>query len=84
MVGRYTGEIKLQKDGQLFNGFDHDLQVWVKNGIVNECGHLNDACGCNQRMYEGMTIDRARIHHHTSQKQIILDHFRASLKKGDK
>ena len=27
------------KNGQLHNGFDYDLQVWVKNGINQDCGH---------------------------------------------
>lgn len=80
-MSRYTGEINLYRDGRLFNGFDHDLQVWVKNGIVNECGHLSDICGCNQRLYEGMSLDRARVIHHTTANQIALDHFKAMIKK---
>lgn len=28
------------KGGQLENGFDYDLQVWVKDGVIQDCGHV--------------------------------------------
>ncbi len=52
-------------DGNLLQGFDYDLQVWVipLNGkaIVQDCGH-NPAlvkC-CNARIYKGLTLHLAR------------------------
>ena len=27
--------------GRVWNGFDYDLQVWVVDGIVHPCGHLD-------------------------------------------
>lgn len=36
--------------------FDYDLQVWVRAGIVQSCGHPESMrCGCNARKYAGMT-----------------------------
>ena len=53
--------------GQLVNGFDYDLQVWVKDGIVQLCGHpesmRTERVCCNQFRYEGMTIQTARRLH---------------------
>jgi len=27
--------------GRVFNGYDYALQVWVKEGIIQPCGHHN-------------------------------------------
>lgn len=44
--------------GGLRNGFDYDLQAWVKEGIVMACGHKPD-CGCNGRKYAGWSLPNA-------------------------
>lgn len=44
--------------GALLNGFDYDVQVWVKDGIVQPCGHperLGPTC-CNGRIYAGKKL----------------------------
>jgi hypothetical protein len=44
--------------GALLNGFDYDLQVWVKHGRVLPCGHaasMGPTC-CNGRRYAGATL----------------------------
>lgn len=47
-------------NGDLLNGFDYDLQVWVRDGRVQRCGHPDTmACGCNGRAYAGLTIAEA-------------------------
>lgn len=56
--GRCNDERDAQ--GSLVNGFDYDLQVWVRDGIVLNCGHCAGYCGCNARIYSGQTIKAAR------------------------
>ena len=46
--------------GRVWNGFDYQLQVWVRNGIVDPGGHpaemrTNGPC-CNQHAYAGQSI----------------------------
>lgn len=42
------------KSGRLINGFDYELQVWVFNGIIQDCSHPKDmACDCNARKNAG-------------------------------
>jgi len=36
MSGLSIGDIFL---GRVFNGYDYALQVWVKEGIIQRCGH---------------------------------------------
>ncbi len=31
--------INLEVNGKVKDGFDYDLQVWVKNYIIQKCGH---------------------------------------------
>jgi len=69
------------KDGEVYNGFDYALQVWVKDGIVQICGHLSDECGCNQRKYAEMTAARARILEALEVKRIAENHLKES--KGE-
>lgn len=44
-------------DGITKNGFDYDLQVWVLNYIIQDCGHPESMrkC-CNARLYAGQDI----------------------------
>ncbi len=47
--------------GQLVNGFDYDLQVWVKQGVVLNCGHPGAMSKdgyycCNARKYGGEEV----------------------------
>ena len=46
--------------GRIWNGFDYRLQVWVRDGIVQPCGHparmrTSGPC-CNQHAYAGRLI----------------------------
>ena len=46
------------KNGLVFNGYDYSLQVWVKNGVVQECNHparMGARC-CNQRVLAGRRL----------------------------
>jgi hypothetical protein len=48
--------------GNLVNGFDYDLQVWVKGGIIQDCGHperMRPGC-CNADLLKGREIAKAR------------------------
>ena len=59
--------------GHLVNGSDYELQVWVIDGIIQDCGHrfLQVTPCCNARKYSGrrlvdvlraMQQDRDAIH----------------------
>lgn len=51
-------------DGRLMNGFDYDLQVWVRDGIVQPCAHpASMACGCKARRYAGLILTDVRAVH---------------------
>lgn len=42
------------QNGHLLHGYDYDLQVWVKNGIILDCGHpLTSSYCCNAHLYFG-------------------------------
>ena len=46
--------------GRIWNGFDYQLQVWVRDGIVQPCGHparmrTSGPC-CTQDAYAGRSI----------------------------
>jgi hypothetical protein len=62
------------KDDVLKNGFDYDLQVWVKDYFIQNCGHkeIVNSCDCNGRKYAGWAIDLARE----------KEGFKKSKKKG--
>lgn len=48
------------KDGLLVNGFDYGVQCWVVNGLVLECGHRFDTCGCFGKLYKGLPLTEAK------------------------
>lgn len=46
-------------------GFDYELQVWHRDGIILDCAHpdsmsRNGKYCCNERKYKGITIEEAR------------------------
>jgi len=56
-----TGRDQFDKAGQLVNGFDYDLQCWVKGGRVLDCGHpLGSDCDCSGRRHAGRRIALVR------------------------
>ena len=46
-------------DGVVKNGYDYDSQVWVKDYIIQDCGHPEEmkktGC-CNQHKFAGQDI----------------------------
>lgn len=41
------------KNGKLFNGYDYENQCWVKDGLIQRCGHPESMnCGCYGREHE--------------------------------
>ena len=54
------------RDG-LFSGFDYDLQVWVRDNIVQMCGHRKNLVGktgapcCRGWLYAGNNITEVRL-----------------------
>jgi len=43
--------------------YNYDLQVWVINGIIAECGHpveMKCTSWCNKKKYTGKTIEQAK------------------------
>ena len=52
---RYSDNVKTE--GIVKNGFDYTLQAWIKNFIVEDCGHKADnPCKCNGRRLKGQDI----------------------------
>ena len=48
-------------NGQLHNGFDYDLQVWVIKGKIQRCGHPGTMqCNCYGRAYQNESIVKVR------------------------
>lgn len=46
------------QDGNLYNGYDYDLQCWVKKGIIQDCGHPDFMrCECMARKHAGEPIE---------------------------
>ena len=46
-------------DGIVKNGYDYDLQVWVKNYIIQDCGHPTNMKAencCNAHIAAGKDI----------------------------
>lgn len=53
-----TSDNEFDGVGAVVNGFDYRLQVWVKDGIVQACGHppeMGASC-CNGRRFAGMRV----------------------------
>lgn len=48
------------RDGRVWNGFDYQLQVWVKDGIILDCEHpeymRRDGPCCDRNRYAGQSI----------------------------
>jgi hypothetical protein len=56
-----TSRDQFDEAGRLVNGFDYDLQCWVRKYIVQDCGHKQGTgCGCFGRCNWGQTITMAR------------------------
>lgn len=50
-------------NGKLMNGYDYDFQVWVINGIIQNCGHPNNmrpGC-CNGDRYRDLPLEAVRV-----------------------
>jgi hypothetical protein len=49
---------KLASDGTILDGYDYSLQVWVRAGVVQDCGHpdsMRPGC-CNGGRYAGLRV----------------------------
>ena len=52
---RYSDNIEVK--GIVKDGFNYTLQVWIKDYIIQNCGHkVNFGCNCNGRKYKGQDI----------------------------
>jgi len=51
---RYSTD-NYDNDGVLRDGYDYDYQYWVRNYIVQDCGHVGD-CSCEAHIYAGTDI----------------------------
>lgn len=65
-MSRLSGD-QLTVDGTILNGFDYRLQVWVKDGTVQMCGHpvsmrLGARVCCNQTRYAGQLVETIEGH----------------------
>ena len=56
-MSRGSGD-EIDDVGTIKNGFDYGLQVWVKDYIVQRCGH--QICRCNANQYQGQDIRQAK------------------------
>lgn len=49
-----TSTDQFNKHGQLINGYDYKKQMWVIDGVIQNCGHPEDMdCGCYGREHAG-------------------------------
>lgn len=52
-------------DGIVRHGFDYDLQVWVEDYVIQDCGHktyrMEYHPGCDACRYAGRDIRQVRI-----------------------
>lgn len=49
------------KGGQLRNGYDYDLQCWVKAGKVQRCEHpVEMDCRCMGKLYQRIAVTEVR------------------------
>ena len=50
----------LDPEGFIFSGYDYQLQVWVKNGQIEPCGHplamRTTTWCCNQNHFAGLFV----------------------------
>jgi len=46
----------------VWNGYDYNLQVWVKDGIIQKCGHQQTVGCCNAGVYAGRKIETMPKH----------------------
>lgn len=57
---------EFNEKGELANGFDYDLQVWVEDGLVQDCGHPRSAAFnkgkwcCNAHRFASMDLDELK------------------------
>jgi hypothetical protein len=55
------------RDGDTYNGYDYDVQVWVKDGVIVKCGHAKPARrqllsrGCNACQYAGLPLAEIKM-----------------------
>lgn len=54
MLKKMQGEI-------ITDGFDYELQVWIINGVIQDCGHnvMMHKC-CNGRKFRGRILERVK------------------------
>lgn len=57
-----TGDNDIDENGVVRNGYDYDLQVWVTDYIIEDCGHtdtyrfqVSQTC-CNAHKYRSEDI----------------------------
>jgi len=56
MTRTSTDEIR---DGRVFNGYDYNLQVWVSNGVIDDCAHpaaMQDKGCCSMHQLRGKRV----------------------------
>jgi len=50
--------------------YDHELRVWLVDGIVQPCDHPFDPSCCNARHYVGLSICEATARHHAMEEEV--------------
>jgi hypothetical protein len=64
-MSRQSGDV-LAPTGTVKDGYDYAVQVWVKGGVVQPCGHpatmrvTRPCCAANR--YQGQRIEQIRGH----------------------
>jgi hypothetical protein len=50
------------KEGQLVDGFDYELQCWVIDGRIVDCGHPQTMeCSCSGRTYKDELLSHVKM-----------------------
>ena len=55
-----TTEGETMKDNRQSVSYDYDLQVWTRDGIIEQCGHAQGANRCAACVCAGLTVEQAK------------------------
>lgn len=65
------------KDGKLVDGFDYDVQAWIKGGVILNCGHPQTMdCGCYGRAHAGKRLEDVKA------AEFMKSHLSITVIKG--
>lgn len=64
----------IDDNGMVLCGYDYNLQVWVKDGIIQDCGHpteMKQQFCCNSHRLAGHRISEIQGHEERLKREAI-------------